>query len=50
MPAEALGSEAVFERWREDVFDWGATLDARMAAACAWFKDAGYSVICPPAR
>lgn len=50
MPAEALESEAEFERWREDVFDWGQALDARLAAACHWLRDAGHQVICKEPR
>lgn len=46
MPAEAVTSEAAFEKWREDVADWGATLDARLYAACKWFEAAGVTVDC----
>lgn len=46
MPAEALNSEAAFEKWREDVSDWGDMLDARLLAACKWFESVGVGVEC----
>lgn len=46
MPAEAVTSEAAFEKWREDVADWGSALDARLYAACKWFEGVGVSVTC----
>lgn len=46
MPAEAVTSEAAFEKWREDVDDWGLAVDARLYAACKWFRGVGVRVHC----
>ena len=48
MPAEAVTSEAAFEKWREDVGDWGELLNARLYAACKWFEGVGVKVECGP--
>lgn len=44
--SDALTSEKAYEAWREDTFDWGKALDARLYVACRWFADAGVAVTC----
>jgi hypothetical protein len=48
MPAEALNSEAAYERWREDVNDWGDTTAGVVDRACWWLRDNGVELSCRP--
>jgi hypothetical protein len=49
LPAEAVNSEAIYERWREDVNDWGEANAGVADRACWWLQDAGVRTLnCRP--
>lgn len=47
MPPEAVTSEEAYEKWREDVNDWGDTVAGISDRACHWLQDAGVKLDCP---
>lgn len=46
MPPEAVSSEQAYEKWREDVNDWGEGNAGIIDRACWWLQDAGVKLDC----